>query len=54
MNLTYSQDRYSAALFVRNLTNETYRVIGNSVAGLFNLTRYGEPRMYGAQLSFKF
>jgi iron complex outermembrane recepter protein len=54
LNLTYAHEKYSAAVFVRNLTNETYRVIGNSVAGLFNLTRYGEPRVYGAQLTVKF
>jgi len=54
LNMTYAADKYELAFFVRNLTDEAYRVTANSVASLFNLTRYGEVRRYGAQLTVNF
>lgn len=47
----------SAAFFVNNLTNERYRigVLGLIAEGLgFQSSVYGEPRMYGVELGYKF
>lgn len=49
--------RASVALFVNNATNETYRigVLGLVAEGLgFSTSAYGEPRMYGLELGYKF
>ncbi|MGE0668833.1 MAG: TonB-dependent receptor [Sphingomonadales bacterium] len=56
LSLTYrdASERYQVVLFVKNLLDETYRVAGNSVAGLFNFTAYGEPRRFGAELTVQF
>jgi iron complex outermembrane receptor protein len=47
----------SAAVFANNVTNKTYRigVLGLIAEGLgFQSSVYGEPRMYGVELGFKF
>ena len=47
----------SAAVFANNVTNKTYRigVLGLIAEGLgFESSVYGEPRMYGVELGFKF
>ena len=47
----------SVALFVNNLTNEVYRigVLGLVAEGLgFSSSVYGEPRMYGVEVGYKF
>lgn len=47
----------SAALFVNNLLNQKYRigVLGLMAEGLgFQSSVYGEPRMYGVELGYKF
>jgi iron complex outermembrane recepter protein len=49
--------RASLAFFVNNATNETYRigVLGLVAEGLgFSSSVYGEPRMYGVELGYKF
>ena len=49
--------RVSAALFANNLFDKTYRigVLGLIAEGLgFQNSVYGEPRMYGLELGFKF
>ena len=47
----------SVAFFVNNLTNEVYRigVLGLVAEGLgFSSSVYGEPRMYGVEVGYKF
>ncbi|WP_347270290.1 TonB-dependent receptor [Rhizorhabdus histidinilytica] len=49
--------RASLAFFVNNATNEVYRqgVLGLVAEGLgFSSSVYGEPRMYGVELGYKF
>lgn len=49
--------RLSAAFFVNNLLNETYRigVLGLMAEGLgFSSSVYGEPRTYGLELRYRF
>lgn len=49
--------RVSAAAFVNNLLDETYRIgsLGLIAEGLgFQSSAFGEPRMYGVELGFKF
>lgn len=55
--LTYTapQDRWSAQAYVRNIENETI-LTSASVSGLFGAYtfQYGDPRTYGARLTFNF
>jgi len=51
---THPNGKYSVAGFGRNITDETYRVSGNSVAGLWNFTQYGMPAHYGVELNVEF
>jgi iron complex outermembrane receptor protein len=47
----------SAAVFANNMFDKTYRigVLGLIAEGLgFQNSVYGEPQMYGAELSYKF
>lgn len=48
------EERWRLSLFVKNLLNETYRTGGNSVAGLWNFTNYGQTRRWGAELNVNF
>jgi len=57
--LTLSTDRWSANLFVDNLTNKITELTGNNTSFQFNipaLTRYttNQPRTYGTQINYKF
>ena len=47
-------DRWSASVYIANLTNETYRIAALPVAGLWNFTNYGAPRSYGVNFNFNF
>ena len=47
-------DKFSVSLFGRNLSDEVYRVSGNSVAGLWAFAAYGAPRTYGVEFGYKF
>ena len=57
--LTLSTDRWSANLFVDNLTNKIAELTANNTSFQFNipaLTRYttNQPRTFGTQVNFKF
>jgi iron complex outermembrane recepter protein len=45
-----------ATLFMTNATNKLYRVSNGNLYNAFNLweTVYGEPRMYGLRLRYRF
>jgi iron complex outermembrane receptor protein len=45
---------FTASLYGKNLTDETYRVSSNPVANLWNFTRHGPPRHWGVQLGYAF
>ena len=47
-------DRYWMSLYGRNLLDETHRLAGNSVAGLWNFTQFGSPRQWGLQIGASF
>jgi iron complex outermembrane receptor protein len=46
-------DTYWVTIYGKNLTDETYRVGSNSVAGLWNFTLYGEPLEYGIEAGYR-
>ena len=46
-------DTYWVTLYGKNLTDETYRVGSNSVAGLWNFTLFGEPLEYGIEAGYR-
>lgn len=50
------QSQVSAALFVRNLTKNTYYISGYALGASngVNTAYPGEPRTFGAELSVKF
>ena len=48
------EDRWSLTAYVANVTDETYRVAALPVAGLWNFTNYGAPRLYGLSLNLSF
>ena len=54
-NITWRNvdDTYYVTVYGKNLTDETYRVGSNSVAGLWNFTLYGEPMEYGIEAGYR-
>ena len=44
------EGRWRISAFGNNLTDETFRVSANSVAGLWNFSNYGPRRQYGVEL----
>ena len=54
-NITWRNvdDTYWVTVYGKNLTDETYRVGSNSVAGLWNFTLYGEPMEYGIEAGYR-
>ena len=54
MTYTSPDEKYYAALFGKNLTDETYRVSANSVGGLWNFTQYGAPSLIGFEFGVRF
>ena len=46
-------DTYYVTVYGKNLTDETYRVGSNSVAGLWNFTLFGEPLEYGIEAGYR-
>jgi iron complex outermembrane receptor protein len=55
-NIRYrpQNERFSVALWAKNLTDERTRIAANSVAGLWNFTMYGRPRSYGIEIGVHF
>ncbi len=55
-NVTYysGDGRYRLTLWGKNLTDERYRIAGNSIGTLWVNTFYGMPRSFGAELSVNF
>ncbi|MBA58123.1 MAG: TonB-dependent receptor [Gammaproteobacteria bacterium] len=51
---TSADEKYYAALFGKNITDETYRVSANSVGGLWNFTQYGAPSLIGFEFGVRF
>ena len=51
-----ASDRWSAALWVRNLAEEEYRtsVIDLQASFGFDYSHVGAPRTYGAELTYRF
>jgi iron complex outermembrane recepter protein len=47
---------FDASFFMSNATDKLYRIggISNSAVGFFDAYRYGEPRMYGIRLKYRF
>jgi iron complex outermembrane recepter protein len=47
---------FDASFYISNATNKLYRIggISNSAVGFFDAYRYGEPRMYGIRLKYRF
>ena len=54
-NITWRNidDTYWVTIYGKNLTDETYRVGSNSVAGLWNFTLFGEPLEYGIEAGYR-
>lgn len=52
--LSTSSDRYTIALWSRNLLDENYRVSGFEVTGLASYQRLNAPRMWGLELTGRF
>jgi iron complex outermembrane receptor protein len=50
------QSNFDVSVFGTNLTDEEYRVSNSNVYNLayYRASIYGEPRMYGARLSYSF
>lgn len=42
------------AVWVRNLTNKTYRTDGTAVPGIFTSAYFGDPRTYGIEITKRF
>jgi iron complex outermembrane receptor protein len=49
-----AEERYSVTLWGKNLTNKRYRIGSNPVAGLWNMTNWGNPLTYGVELGVNF
>ena len=54
LSLSGPDDRFELQLFVRNLTNKTYKILTFGTQQGARLTTFGEPRTYGAAISAKF
>jgi iron complex outermembrane receptor protein len=54
LNWMDAEGRYSLAVFGKNLTNKKYRIGSNPVAGLWNMTTWGNPMTYGLELGVHF
>ena len=51
---TTPNERLSATAYVKNLSDETYRVSANAVGQLWNFTVHGPPREVGLRLGYNF
>ena len=49
-----SEGHWSAALWVKNLTDEEYYSSGQVASGLLFLTQTGDPRQFGGSITFEF
>lgn len=49
-----SEGQWSVQAFVRNLTDERYRVSSQAVANLWVFSQYGAPRTFGVEASINF
>ncbi|MFO1376888.1 MAG: TonB-dependent receptor [Steroidobacteraceae bacterium] len=54
LNWTEEEGRYSVTLWGKNLTNKKYRIGSNPVAGLWNMTNWGNPMTYGVEVGVHF
>lgn len=48
------EGQWSVRAFVRNLTDERYRISSQAVANLWVFSQYGEPRAFGVEASVNF
>jgi iron complex outermembrane receptor protein len=51
---TTADEKMSVTLFGKNLTEKVYRVDAAAVAGLWNWSNYGEPRLIGMKVDYNF
>ena len=51
---TTPNEKLSATAYVKNLSDETYRVSANAVGQLWNFTVHGPPREVGLRLGYNF
>jgi len=54
LNWKDEEGRYSITFWGKNLTNKKYRIGANPVAGLWNMTNWGNPLSYGVELGVHF
>ena len=54
--VSFAEDRFELAAFVRNLTNKNYLLDAGNTGGAFGYPTFipAEPRFYGIQASAKF
>jgi len=52
ITISDGDDRYYGRLIGKNLTDETYKVATQVVAGLWTFTNYGPPRYYAFEVGF--
>ena len=55
-NVTYysPDERYHVAAFVKNITDDRYRIAGNSIGTLWVNTYWGNPRSFGMEFAVSF
>ena len=51
---TTADEKMSITLFGKNLTEKVYRVDAAAVAGLWNWSNFGEPRLIGMKVDYNF
>lgn len=54
IELTGPEDRWLVRLFAKNLTDKRYRIAAQPVADLWINSNYGEPRVFGAEIGFRY